>query len=262
MGRILLLALAVFFSTSLSAKEELLESASRGVKIKSLLTWEPASKPQLLVLLLPGGKGDYRFASTAAGITMIRGERLPNRLRPLLLQKGVASLMVDAPDDRPEMDDDFRASPEHLSDLKAVLAEAGKRFPHVPVVVVGHSNGSLSATYLTAATAGQISGTVLIAGRLSKRFWFGDGLSQYDWNRIKSPLLMIHHRKDDCYATPYQGAEETARRVPRFELLTINPEGSKATGGCSYEGTHNLVGQEMQVAEAIVTWAAKLQGRR
>lgn len=264
MNRILcLLAFCLGFSIQAIAREELLEISGRnGVKVKTLLTWQAETKPQLVVILLPGGKGDYQFNATPDGITMIRSQRLPNRLRPLLLQRNAASLMVDAPSDMPEMEDDFRASDAHLTDLKAVVAEAGKRFPGVPIVVVGHSNGSMSATYLTAAVPQQLAGAILIDGRLAKRIWFGDGLSKYDWNKIKIPLLLIHHRKDDCYATPYQGSEDVAKRVPRFELLTINPEGSKATGGCSYDGTHNLVGQETVVADAIVRWAGKQSGKR
>ena len=259
MSRILwLLVFCLGFSAQAAAKEELLEISSRnGVKVKTLLTWQPETRPQLVVILLPGGKGDYSFNTTSAGITMIRGQRLPNRLRPLLLQRSAASLMVDAPSDMPEMDDDFRASAAHLTDLKAVVAEANKRFPGVPIVVVGHSNGSMSATYLAAAAPQQLIGSILIDGRLAKRFWFGDGLSKYDWNKIKIPLLLIHHRKDDCYATPYQGSEEVAKRVPRFELLVIDPPGSKAAGGCTYESTHNLLGQEAVVADAIVRWAEK-----
>ncbi|MBS1198577.1 MAG: alpha/beta fold hydrolase [Proteobacteria bacterium] len=259
MSRILcLLVLCLGFLTQAAAKDELLEISGRnGVKVKTLLTWQPETKAQLVVILLPGGKGDYRFSASVSGISMIREQRLPNRLRPLLLQRNVASLMVDAPSDMPEMDDDFRASASHLTDLKAVVVEANKRFPGAPIVVVGHSNGSMSATYLAAATPQQLIGAILIDGRLAKRIWFGDGLSKYDWNRIKIPLLLIHHRKDDCYATPYQGSEEVAKRVPRFELLVIDPPGSKATGGCTYESTHNLLGQEAVVADAIVRWAEK-----
>lgn len=241
------------------AKEELLELSARpDTKLKVLLTYEPDTKPNFVVINLPGGRGDFHFAAAPTGIQMINEARLPNKLRPLLLERGAASLTMDSPSDQLKMDDAFRKSDAHLTDLKAVLATAETRFPAVPVIVVGHSNGTMSATYLTAGAPSQVRATVLISGRLVWTEKFGDALNKFDWDKIRTPLLLLHHKNDDCYATPYSGSQALASR---FELQTIAPEGELPTGGCTFAGTHNLVGQEKTVADAILAWARKQTAR-
>lgn len=78
------------------------------------------------------------------------------------------------------MDDAFRGGKDHLADLKAVLAASAARFPAVPVVVVGHSNGSMSATYLAAGAPDQLKSVILVAARLVPTRSAGDGLSKFE----------------------------------------------------------------------------------
>ena len=76
------------------------------------------------------------------------------------------------------------------------------------------------------------------------------------------PLTLVHHKKDDCFFTPYSGAAELVAKVARFNLVTIDPEGSLASGGCgTSNGTHNLLGQEAAVADAIAVVAKKAISR-
>lgn len=76
------------------------------------------------------------------------------------------------------------------------------------------------------------------------------------------PLTLVHHKKDDCFFTPYSGAAELVAKVARFDLVTIDPEGSLASGGCgTSNGTHNLLGQEAAVADAIAVVAKKAISR-
>ena len=245
------------------AKEELLDFSGRAdTGFKAIHTFEPNTKPAFVALLLPGGKGDFRFQSADGGIAMINAGRLPNPLRALLLQRGAASYLVDAPSDMSELIDDFRSGPKHLDDLKAVLADAAKRYPGIPVVAIGHSNGSISAAHLGASAPQQVNGVVLINGRLNwvnytDQFFNGAGLTGFNWDKITMPLALVHHKKDDCFATQYSGAAKLADNVTRFELVTVDPEGSSATGKCGYESTHNMSGQEATVADSIVNWVKK-----
>lgn len=250
----LLLVLLTGMSLSAGAEEALVEIRSReGVSVKALVTYPAEARPEAVVILLAGGKGDYRFSAGAEGVGMINGARLPNRLRPLLLQRGFASWMVDSPSDMPEMLDGFRRSASHLADLRAVLADAARRYPGVPVVVVGHSNGTQSAALLAADAGESVAGVVLIAGRLVPHPILGEALSSFRWDEVKAPLLLMHHKHDDCFATPYSGAERLAEAHPRIQLLTIGAD-ARPHGGCTYEGTHNLAGDENIVAGLLADW--------
>lgn len=265
--KVLALLVCILWMTAAHAAEELHKlSARAGTSVQALLTYDTARPVALVAILLPGGLGDYEFQEQSGTVAMKNGARLPNRMRTLLLERAVASLMVDAPSDRSRIDDGFRSSPEHLADLRAVVALAGTRFPGVPVVVIGHSNGSISAAWFAAAAQELVKAIVLVAPRLTWH-WFSnqhigqDGLSRFDWERITQPMLLVHHRYDGCLITPYNGSAALANKVKRFHLVTIDPAGPMVLGGCDYTGTHNLVGHEAAVTEAIVAWARQQTGR-
>lgn len=247
------------------AKEELIAFDTRNTKARALLTYETGKAPPFIAVMIPGGKGDFRFKPTPDGISMVNETRLQNRLRPLLLQRGIASALLDAPDDNPEMRLSYRESAEHLADLKAALAEIEKRFPGVPLVLIGHSIGSWSAVYLTAVVPKKIAATVLVESVLvggdvlnlydaNKKI--GDGLSAYDWNKVTKPLMLIHHKKDDCIASPYAPAFELSQRIKRIRLLAIDTEKEVSTGYCG-SGPHNLDEHEVLVADSIMRWVAQ-----
>lgn len=259
----LVLALLAASGGRAQTREELLELSGRpGATFRALQTDDPKSAPRLVALLLPGGFGEFRFEAASNGVAMINAARLPNRLRALLLERGIASLMLDSPTDRPKIDDAFRGSSEHLDDLRAAVASIGQRFPGAPILVVGHSNGSMSAAHFAAAVPERIAGSVLVAGRFVELPRFGEALARFDWARVTGPLLLIHHRSDGCFATPFRGSAELAQRVPRFELVAIGADGDRPAGGCTYDGTHNLFGHEAVVADAIAAWGMRLPPRR
>ena len=148
--------------------------------------------------------------------------------------------------------------PESPPAYVAVL-DAARRFPNVPVIVIGHSNSTQSAAYVAAVEQKKIQGIVLIEGRFAwinynDKFFDGNGLSKFDWSSIKVPVLIIQHRKDDCFAMPYEAAAKVAEHNRAFQFVTIDPPGSVATGECTYKGTHNLVGQETVVADDMLDW--------
>lgn len=245
-------------AASAHAGEELLElSARENASLKVILTEDKGTRPHAVALLLPGGQGDFRFEATPNGIKMIKGERLPNRLRPLLLERGIASYLVDSPSDMPLMPDAFRSSPQHMADLQVLLDDANKRFPNVPVFVVGHSNGTMSAAPFASAATARIAGTALIAPRLIAHPALGPALTQFDWSRLDHALLLIHHRKDACFATLYRASADLAQRDTRFELLSLDKEGMAPNPDCNFTGAHNIVGQEQEVADGLAAWIKK-----
>lgn len=100
-----------------------------------------------------------------------------------------------------------------------MLAEMRKRYPGLPLFLVGTSRGTLSVAHLAAALGGEVSGAVLTASLFHKPWRTRLALlSGFDWSAIKTPVLLVHHSDDGCRATPYFEAQRLAGRFP---LVTV-----------------------------------------
>ena len=86
-------------------------------------------------------------------------------------------------------------SEAHRQDVRAVLAEVRKRYPGLPLFLVGTSRGTLSVAYLAAALDGEIAGAVQ-----TSTLFFGPG-------RFRPAVLVVVRLVD------HQGA--AAVRAPR-----------------------------------------------
>ena len=114
------------------------------------------------------------------------------------MRNGILPVILDNPSDQQEagMSDAFRESREHYTDIRAVRGELYKRFPELPVFLVGTSRSTLSVAYLARWLQTDIQGAVLT----SSLFYSGGGqhvrpvLAGFNWSQIKVPLLFVHHR--------------------------------------------------------------------
>ena len=83
---------------------------------------------------------------------------------------GIVAAVMDAPSDQPSgMDDDFRLGSAHAEDIGKVVADLKKRFPGLPVFLVGTSRGTISA-----ASAGQRLGTAVDGVVLTATLFLAD----------------------------------------------------------------------------------------
>ena len=82
--------------------------------------------------------------------------------------------------------------------FQAIVADLGKRFPGLPLFLIGTSRGAISAAALGARFGSGLSGVVLTstmfrpAGAKSEEEP-GPGLSRFDFATIKAPFLFVHH---------------------------------------------------------------------
>lgn len=98
-----------------------------------------------------------------------------------------------------------RSNSDHLGRIESVIKFYRDRLK-VPVWLMGHSDGSISVSeYLnrSEASRGLVSGAVLSAGRVETRI-------KEDW---KVPTLVIHHEKDGCDGTTFNGAKRYFSRI-------------------------------------------------
>ena len=197
-------------------------------------------KPDAAALLLVGGGGNINFLSRS------RGEFIRN---------GILPVIVHAPSDQQAqgMSDAFRRSAEHAVDMRAVLAEVKKRYPELPVFLVGISRSTISVVNLAVVMDTEIAGAVLS----SSVFYAGGGrvrsplLLAFNWSAIRIPLLLVHHVDNQCPAAPYEEAERLGRRFP---LITVRGGKRAEMGRCGPQSAHGFFGKEPETVAAIAAW--------
>lgn len=242
------------------AQQEIVTLPTRpGVTQSYFLTSKPKDL-QAVAVLFPGSGGLIQLRSENGQTKFDQGNFLV-RSRAEFIKRGVIAAILDAPSDQQRnwgMTDEFRRGDLHFTDISAVVSDLGKRFPGVPLFLVGTSRGSVSVAALAARFDQRVSGAVLTssmfraAGRKAKDS--GPGLSGFDFASIKIPALVVHHVGDQCEFTPYSDA---ARLSDKFPLITIYGGASPQSGPCDAFSQHGYIGKESETVEEIVNWMLK-----
>src|SRR4030042_3921003 len=108
--------------------------------------------PKAAVILFAGGHGGLQIFPNGS-FKWGEGNFLV-RTRQLFEKNGLSVAVVDAPSDRENAPflGGFRQTPEHVADIKAVIAWL-KQQANVPVWLVGTSMGTLSAAFIAIQVA-------------------------------------------------------------------------------------------------------------
>jgi len=213
-----------------------------------------ARKPEAAALLFIGGGGNINLRNEGGQIKFGQGNFLP-RSRREFIRNGVLPVIVDNPIDQQAgdgMSDAFRESPAHALDVAAVVAEVKKRYPGLPVFLVGTSRSTVSVAHLGKFLKGDVAGVVLT----SSYFYTGGYrprtvLAGFDWSSIRIPALVVHHEDDGCAATPYREASRLARQFP---LVTVRGGKTPESGPCDPFAQHGFFGKEAETVDAIAAW--------
>ena len=245
----LVLALA---AVPAAAQEMVTISPRPGVNQSFFVASMGEAKPQAVALLYIGGGGRINLRVEEGQVKFGQNNFLP-RARREFIRNAILPVVLDAPSDHPsEMSDQFRTSDAHIVDARAVIAELKKRFADLPVFVVGTSRGTLSAAYIGAAVGGDVSGVVLTSS------YFQTGgqrprpmLSGFEWHKIRSRLLFVHHADDGCAQTSYREAQRAARGYP---LITVHGGKPPESGPCEPFSQHGFLGKEAETVDAIAAW--------
>jgi hypothetical protein len=212
-------------------------------------------KPEAVAMLLSGGGGNIRLRMEDGRPRFAQGNFLP-RSRREFIRNGILPVLLDNPSDQhEEMSNAFRESREHYIDIRAVRAELYKRYPDLPVFLVGTSRSTLSVANLARWLQTDIQGAVLT----SSIFYTGGRnprpvLVGFNWSQIRPPLLFVHHQDDGCGATPYR---EAARLGGRYALITVRGGEPPESGPCEPRSNHGYFGKEAETVDAIAAWMLK-----
>lgn len=254
-ARGIIAATACLLSVSAAAQEIVTLPTREGVTQSFLLITPTAAKPAAAAILFPGGSGTLRLRMEG-GELKFQGGNFLVRARMSFVEGGLAVAVMDVPSDESRgMDDRFRLGEKHAADVGAVVADLKKRFDNVPVFLVGTSRGSISAASTGAILGDGVNGVVLTS---SVFLWAksGPGLSGFDYARIKSPVLLVHHSEDNCFVTPYREAQKLAENR-RYPLISVKGGDPARSDPCEAFSAHGYLGKENETAQAIANWIVK-----
>lgn len=233
---------------------QIVDLNSRPGVTQRILVLNPAAEPKAVAILFTGGPGLLRLnpnGELGAG----KGNFLI-RARQQWVEQGFQVILIDAPSDRQNEPflNGFRQTPEHVADIKAVIAWSHQQ-SRLPVWLVGTSRGTQSAAW--AATnlprAEGPDGLALTSSILNDPK--SRSLPAMALDTLTIPVLMVHHRNDACKICAPSALPEVMDKLKtsRKELLLI--EGGQSVGDpCEAQAYHGYNGIEAEVVGKIAQW--------
>ncbi len=231
---------------------------TRGVVIR--LRVETVPDPAAVAILFAGGKGAMNLAEDGA-IGWGRGNFLI-RSRPLLSRHGIVTAIIDAPSDhRWSLHGGFRGSAAHAADIGAVIDHLRRAYG-VPVWLIGTSRGSVSVANAAGRLRESKPDGIVLSTSVMIFNQRGSQVFEFDLDKIALPVLIVHHRDDECWVTPPGKVPALAKALERAQpLKVLLYDGGVATGNpCQARHHHGFNGIEDRVIADIATWI-KARGR-
>ena len=261
-----LLFLPILIAASLGAapgpraiQRELLKVSTRPGIIQPVLLLTEGATPKAVAIMFPGGSGRQSLLRRPVEVVLGPRGNFLVRSAEQFLTPDLAVLILDCPSDNAEgMNDAFRISDEHAADVRAVLAMLRARFTGVKVHLVGTSRGTVSAAYAAQELGSAVDGVVL-SSSVFRASGSNLGLSLFKFERLKTPLLLVHHAEDGCPSCPFGQALKLADKVP---LITVRGSIEPESGPCDPLANHGFFGREAAVVQAIRGWILGLPFER
>ncbi len=238
---------------SFAVDEKLAARKTRPDVEQLFLLVEPDVPPVASVILFPGGAGKIKLwqkdPSKYGGDFLVRSRRM-------FAEHGFLTAVVDVPSDRrrgPGLRE-FRGTSAHRTDIGAIV-ELLRRRADVPVWLIGASRGTVSAAHLAASLP--VDGVVLTAAVTEEARRWRATVFDAPLDRITKPVLIVHHRDDECRATPYYNIASLKRRFTAsamVEHLVFEGGDPPQSKPCRARSAHGFFGIERRVVDAIAAW--------
>ena len=202
------------------------------------------------ILLMPGHPGIMKIQSPES--FGLKGNFLI-RSRSFWLDRETVVFSVDAPSDEwASFTGRFRASDRYAEDIRGLAREIEKTFGKLPRVVVGTSEGSVSA-YYAARALGPENVRVIFTSSLFNNSSNSPGLASLDFDDFKIPMLWVHHADDPCRWTPFWQAKRHAEKT-RAPLIAVKSAKPSRGDPCQAFSNHGYVGVEEETVRAMKNW--------
>ncbi len=211
--------------------------------------------PKAAVILFAGGHGGLQIFPN--GSFKWGEDNFVVRTRQLFADQSLFVVVVDAPSDRqsPPYLSGFRQRPEHVADIKAVIAWVREQ-AKVPVWLVGTSRGTQSAAYVATELDGSegpdglvLSSTILTDDK-------GRPVPAMPLGKLRIPVLVVHHEQDGCGYCSFSDVPSLMEKLgsaPKKQLLTFK-DGQNRGDPCESFAYHGFNGLEREVVAQTATW--------
>ena len=247
--------IGLYQSTLAQVSQKVVDIPTRPGVTQRFVYLAPES-PKAAVILFAGGHGGLQILPNAS-FKWGEGNFLV-RTRQLFAKQGLSVAVVDAPSDRQAAPflGGFRQKPEHVADIKAVIAWL-KQQANVPVWLVGTSMGTQSAAFIATQLGpgdGGPDGLVLTSTILS--IDVGRPVPAMPLQNVAIPVLVVHHEKDGCKLCAYSEIPRLMEKLsstPRKELVTFKG-GENCGDPCEAFAYHGFNGLEKDVVAKIAEW--------
>ncbi len=244
-----MLTLLLVCSIVRAQEPQVVDLPSRPGNTQRMLVITP-QQPKAAVILFAGGDGAIGIAPDG---WLARGGNFLVRSCKLFADNNLLTVVVDAPSDRNTVP---RETADHVTDIKAVIAWLRQK-AKIPVWLVGTSRGTQSAAYVATKaplSEGGPDGIVLTSSLVSDRR--GTAVLDMDIDRLRTPVLVVHHKQDGCRYCLFSGLPGLMERLtstPRKELIAV--EGGDDVGDpCQARAYHGFNGIEPEVVGKIAKW--------
>ncbi|KIX14140.1 alpha/beta hydrolase [Dethiosulfatarculus sandiegensis] len=217
---------------------------------------EPKSAVACLILL-PGGNGRLDI-DDSGNPSRLRNNFLVRTRRDLAAQ-GFCTALMDAPTDCQDhcgLLYGFRNLLEYKRDIQSVI-DYLRAETNLPVWLVGASRGSSGAAAVAQGDKLKHLAGIVLSSSLTIPNQKGLQLLELDLESIKPPVLLVHHKKDACPYTPYQGAGQIKARLNNaaaIELISFTKTIPASSAPCQARSAHGFWGIEKDVISAICNW--------
>lgn len=247
-------SLAITFATSAAAfaATEIRTVTTRpGVTMDILVMTPEHNDRRDALILFPGGNGLGSFKMTEDGT--VSGWNFLVRSSNNFVQKGFSLFAVAPPSDHPSgMSTGFRESSEHAKDI-ATLTYYLEQNGYERIFLIGNSRGTISATSVgTYLKDDHVKGVILTSTLEYENF-----LRWLPLEKLKFPVLMVHHRNDACRVSSFEEAKTTQVNLS----ATTTVDFTEVTGGayprsapCDNLSAHGFFGAEEKVVQVIANW--------
>ena len=249
-----LIVLLMSVVASAQTSQKIVDIPTRPGVTQRMLVLTP-SEPKAAVILLPGGHGGLQLFPNGS-LKWGEGNFLV-RTRQLFADQGLVVAVVDAPSDRqsPPYLGGFRQTPEHVADLRAVIAWL-RESTKVPVWLVGTSRGTQSAAYVATELSGPDGpdGVVLSSTILTETK--GRPVPAMPLGKIRVPVLVVHHEQDGCSLCAFSEVPALMAKLTsaaRSQLLSFKG-GENKGDPCEAFAYHGFNGLESEVVRQIAAW--------
>ncbi len=225
-----------------------------GVTLRILLV--KAKAPQATAILFAGGHGNLRI-NEGGWLTWGSGNFLV-RSRDLFADNGITVAVIDAPSDRQDSDGmlyGFRIGADHATDIRAVMDLLRAEFK-LPVWLVGTSRGTESAANGGVRLQRDPPAGIVLTSSITEDTRKGTSLLNLDLDKIRVPVLIVHHQDDECWVTLFDEAKRIVEKATAATVAEFMAFSGGETRGkpCQAKSYHGFLGIEDEVVTAIAEW--------